>query len=72
MDKRLGKAVPYWIYDLAVNVGWASPDTAVFPVPALRSWWNTIGAQRYPRAGAAAHLSAAGWRARDGGAGASR
>jgi transposase len=55
VDKQLGKAIPYGIYDLAANAGWVSVgtdhDTSAFAVATLRAWWNTTGAQRYPRAG---------------------
>jgi len=55
MDKDLGKAIPYGIYDLAANAGWVSVgtdhDTSAFAVATLRTWWNTIGKTRYPRAG---------------------
>ena len=54
MDKELGKAIPYGIYDLASNTGWVSVgtdhDTSAFAVATLRSWWDTIGRQRYPQA----------------------
>lgn len=54
MDKELGKAIPYGIYDVAANAGWVSVgrdhDTAAFAVHTLRSWWNTIGKARYPDA----------------------
>ena len=55
MDKQLGKAIPYGIYDVAANTGWVSVgtdhDTSAFAVATLRTWWDTIGAQRYPGAG---------------------
>jgi transposase len=51
-DKELGKAIPYGIYDVAANTGWVSVgadhDTSAFAVQALRRWWNTVGARRYP------------------------
>jgi transposase len=54
MDKQLGKAIPYGIYDLSANAGWVSVgtdhDTSAFAVATLRSWWTTIGAHRYPGA----------------------
>jgi hypothetical protein len=53
-DKELGKAIPYGIYDLAINTGWVSVgcdhDTAAFAVNTLRSWWNTSGRKAYPHA----------------------
>jgi len=53
-NKKLGKAVPYGIYDLTrneagVSVG-ISHDTAEFAVAAIRRWWIRLGKKRYPRA----------------------
>ncbi len=54
MDKELGKALPYGIYDLSANAGWVSAgtdhDTSAFAVATLRTWWDTIGKARYPAA----------------------
>jgi len=54
IDPALGRAVPYGIYDLTNNVGWVSVgnnhDTAAFAVNAIRSWWNTMGKERFPNA----------------------
>jgi DDE family transposase len=54
LDKELGKAIPYGVYDLAANTGWVSVgsdhDTAAFAVNAIRSWWNATGKQAYPHA----------------------
>jgi transposase len=53
-DKRLGKAIPYGVYDLAADQGWVSVgvdhDTARFAVEALRRWWREMGSKRYPEA----------------------
>lgn len=53
-DERLGKAVPYGVYDLAANTGWVNVgtdhDTAAFAVESLRRWWNTTGSVVYPNA----------------------
>jgi hypothetical protein len=53
-DKRLGKAIPYGVYDLASNEGWVSVgidhDTAQFAVASIRRWWTEMGSQRFPRA----------------------
>lgn len=53
-DKKLGKAIPYGVYDLANNEGWVSVgidhDTAEFAVASVRRWWHTMGARRFPRA----------------------
>jgi len=53
-DKKLGKAVPYGVYDImhneaGVSVG-ISHDTAEFAVAAIRRWWKRLGQKRYPRA----------------------
>ncbi|MGH3503154.1 MAG: ISAzo13 family transposase, partial [Nocardioidaceae bacterium] len=54
MDKQLGKAIPYGIYDIGANTGWVSVgrdhDTSAFAVQTLRRWWNTLGSARYPDA----------------------
>jgi Rhodopirellula transposase DDE domain len=52
-DKLLGKAIPYGIYDLALNQGWVSVgidhDTAEFAVESIRHWWLEMGQLLYPR-----------------------
>jgi hypothetical protein len=54
MDRKLGRAVPYGVYDMSDNVGWVSVgtnhDTATFAVNAIRRWWQTMGRKRYPKA----------------------
>ncbi len=54
VNKELGKAVPYGIYDVAANAGFVSvgitSDTAEFAVEAIRSWLGRMGRQRYPKA----------------------
>ena len=54
IDPKLGRAVPYGVYDIADNKGWVSVgtdhDTASFAVHAIRRWWSAMGQQRYPRA----------------------
>jgi hypothetical protein len=54
LDKKLGKAIPYGVYDLASNQGWVSvgitSDTAEFAVASIRRWWNEMGVARFPRA----------------------
>ena len=55
IDKQLGKAVPYGVYDVGANTGWVSVgvdhDTTSFAVNSIRTWWNTVGKAAYPRAG---------------------
>jgi len=53
-DRKLGKAVPYGVYDIALNeagvsIG-VSHDTAEFAVAAIDRWWKRMGKKRYPAA----------------------
>jgi len=54
VNKELGKAIPYGVYDLASNEGWVSVgidhDTACFATASIRRWWEEMGAKRFPRA----------------------
>ena len=54
LDKTLGKAIPYGVYDLLNNQGWVSVgidhDTAEFAVNSIRQWWARMGRRRFPRA----------------------
>jgi Rhodopirellula transposase DDE domain len=54
IDPEQGKAIPYGIYDLALNKGWVSVgidhDTASFAVNTIRRWWKEMGSQGYPKA----------------------
>jgi hypothetical protein len=51
---ELGKAVPYGTYDIAQNKGWVSvgisSDTAQFAVNTIRTWWQEMGMETYPKA----------------------
>jgi hypothetical protein len=53
-DKKLGKAIPYGVYDLASNEGWVSVginhDTAQFAAASIKRWWDEMGCRRFPRA----------------------
>ena len=53
-DKRLGKAIPYGVYDLTCNQGWVSVgidhDTARFAVETIRRWFSEMGQPTYRRA----------------------
>ncbi len=53
-DPKLGKAIPYGIYDVGRNAGWVTVgrdhDTASFAVACLRRWWEAAGMVVYPRA----------------------
>jgi Rhodopirellula transposase DDE domain len=53
-DPKLGKAVPYGVYDIGENLGGVSVgisgDTAEFAVESIRRWWKRLGRKRYPSA----------------------
>lgn len=52
VDKDLGKAIPYGVYDIAANTGCVSVgidnDTAQFSVNSIRRWLDLMGRERYP------------------------
>jgi transposase len=54
VDKELGRATPYGVYDLAQNQGWVTVgidhDTAEFAVASIQQWWQTLGHPTYPGA----------------------
>jgi hypothetical protein len=54
IDKKLGKAIPYGVYDILNNQGWVSVgidhDTAQFSANSIRRWWTQMGSRRFPRA----------------------
>jgi hypothetical protein len=54
LDKKLGKAIPYGVYDLAANNAWVSVgidhDTSDFAVETIRRWWRHMGRKRYSKA----------------------
>jgi hypothetical protein len=54
IDKDLGKAIPYGVYDQTANTGWVGVgvdhDTAEFAVETLRRWWRNMGRRVYPQA----------------------
>jgi hypothetical protein len=53
-DPKVGKAIPYGVYDLGADAGWVSVgddhDTAAFAVATIRRWWDMVGSQAYPQA----------------------
>ena len=52
LDKQLGKAIPYGVYDVAANQGWVSigidHETAAFAVASIRQWWQQTGPSPLP------------------------
>jgi hypothetical protein len=52
VEKDLGKAIPYGVYDVTNNKGWVSVgvdnDTAQFAVNSIRRWLKMMGLARYP------------------------
>jgi DDE family transposase len=54
VDKQLGKAIPYGVYDLQLDEGYINVgidhDTAQFAVNSIRRWWEHLGQPRYPNA----------------------
>ncbi len=54
VDKKLGKVIPYGVYDPTHNAGWVSVglehDTAYFAAASIRRWWQERGQQVYPKA----------------------
>ena len=54
MDKDLGKAIPYGVYDVAADAGWVTVgtdhDTAEFAVATIATWWRKAGSPAYPDA----------------------
>lgn len=53
-DPEMGKAIPYGVYDIGGNEGWANVgddhDTPAFVVASIARWWQRMGAARYPNA----------------------
>jgi hypothetical protein len=54
IDRDLGKAIPYGVYDIARNEGWVNVgidhDTAEFAVESIRRWWWRMGRYAYRNA----------------------
>ncbi len=54
IDKELGRANPYGVYDIAADEAWVSVgtdhDTSAFAVQTIRRWWLSMGVDRYPQA----------------------
>jgi hypothetical protein len=51
-----GKAIPFGIYDIAANEGFVNvgitAETAQLAVASIQAWWDDLGQERYPDAGA--------------------
>lgn len=54
VDKRLGKAIPYGVYDMTQNCGWVrvggDHDTAECALAPVPQWWQRMGCRMYPQA----------------------
>lgn len=54
LDKELGKAIPYGVYDVTGNNGWVSigidHDTSDFAIDSILAWWRHMGSKAYPHA----------------------
>lgn len=54
IDREIGKAIPYGVYDVARDEGWVSVgidhDTAQFAVSSITQWWKAMGTKAYPEA----------------------
>ena len=54
IDKELGRANPYGVYDIGADEAWVSVgtdhDTSAFAVQTIRRWWFSMGIERYPKA----------------------
>lgn len=54
IDKELGRANPYGVYDIGADEAWVGVgtdhDTSAFAVQTIRRWWLGMGAERYPKA----------------------
>lgn len=52
-DKKLGKGIPYGVFDMTHNEAWVSVgidhDTAEFAAATILQWWQKMGAKRFPR-----------------------
>jgi len=54
VDRALGKANPYGVYDVGTNTGWVSVgtdhDTAAFAVNTIATWWQNAEKTLHPKA----------------------
>lgn len=53
-DRKLGKGIPYGVFDMTHNEAWVSVgidhDTAEFAVATILQWWRRMGIKRFPLA----------------------
>ena len=53
-DPKVGKGIPYGVFDWSRNAGWVSVgvdhETARFAVESIRRWWLHMGREVYPEA----------------------
>ena len=53
-NPKIGKAIPYGVYDMGRNEGWVNVgcdhDTASFAVESIRRWWRSMGRKVHPDA----------------------
>jgi Rhodopirellula transposase DDE domain len=53
-DPKVGKAIPYGVFDVAANEGFVvvgdDHDTAAFAVATIGRWWDMVGSVAYPEA----------------------
>jgi hypothetical protein len=54
VDRELGRATPYGVYDVGSDRGWVNVgsdnNTAEFAVESIDRWWRKMGNQQYPHA----------------------
>jgi Rhodopirellula transposase DDE domain len=54
VDRTVGRATPYGVYDVGADSGWVSVgsdhDTAEFAVESIERWWRKMGNLHYPHA----------------------
>lgn len=54
IDKELGRANPYGVYDIGADEAWVGVgtdyDTSAFAVQTIRRWWFSMGIERYRQA----------------------
>jgi transposase len=55
-SQAIGQAIPYGVYDIASNEGFVivgiTAETAQLAAASIQAWWQDLGQERYPAAGA--------------------